>query len=190
MGQSQFFQWVLVGLVLMFNLSCENQSQQQADRLRENQSRQTITLDKNFKTVMGQTIYVPIYSYIYHGDDRQLYNLTATLSVRNTDLMHSIVVTAVRYHDSDGKLVKQYLDRPIQLSALAATDFVIDSSDTSGGLGASFIVEWIADQEVSQPIAEAILISTAFQQGISFVSPGRVIRNHTNRKPLSAVTGS
>lgn len=167
----------------MLNISCETQSQRQAERNRANPPRQVITLDKNFKAVMGQTIYIPVYSYIYYGDDRQLHNLTATLSIRNTDLKSPIVITSVRYNNAAGKLVKQYLDRPIQLSALASTDFVIDRSDTSGGLGANFIVEWIAEKEVSEPVTEAILISTAFQQGISFVSPGRVIGNQPNRKP-------
>jgi hypothetical protein len=44
-------------------------------------------------------------------------------------------------------------------------------------LGANFIVEWVASTEVSEPIVEAIMIGTDFQQGISFTSPGKVIKN-------------
>jgi hypothetical protein len=175
----RLFYWAVAVIILTSCTSRENQSQPQADRDRVNESQKVITLDENFKIVMGQTIYVPIYSYIYHGDNRQVYNLTATLSIRNTDLTNPIVVTSVRYNDSAGKLVRQYLDRPIQLSALASTNFVIDGSDTSGGLGASFIVEWVAQTEVSEPVVEAVLISSAFHQGISWISPGRAIESLT-----------
>lgn len=171
-----------LGFALILLTSCnsgENQSQLPTNRDEANSSQQEITLDKNFTIVMGQTIYVPIYSYIYHDNNRQVYDLTATLSIRNTDLTSPIVVTSVRYNDSGGKLVRYYLDRPIQLSALASTDFVIDRSDTNGDLGCNFIVEWVARTEVSEPIVEAVLIGSSFQQGISWISPGKVIKSRS-----------
>jgi hypothetical protein len=183
----RLFYWAIAVILITSCVSQNKSSPSQADRDPTDRSQQAIAVDENFKIVMGQTIYVPIYSYIYHGDGRQLYNLTATLSIRNTDLTNPIVVTSVRYNDSAGKLVKQYLDRPIQLSALASTDFVIDRSDTSGGLGASFIVEWVARTEVSEPIVEAVLIGSSGQQGISWLSLGRVIKSQTNPKPSASV---
>jgi hypothetical protein len=140
-------------------------------------SQKTVTLDKNFQIARGQTIYVPVYSHIYHHNQQQVFNLAATLSIRNTDLEKPIIITSVRYYDSDGKLVKKHLESPIQLDALASTDFFINKNDTSGGSGANFIVEWVASTEVSEPIVEAIMIGTDFQQGISFISPGKVIKN-------------
>lgn len=173
----------VAAIVLTSCTSQENSSQPIANIDRVNPSVKVVTLDKNFKVVMGQTIYVPIYSYIYHHDRKQTYNLTATLSIRNTDLTQPIVVTSVCYNDSSGKLVKQYLERPTQLAALASTNFVIDSSDNSGGIGANFIVEWVAQTEVSSPVVEAVLISSSLQQGISWVSPGKVIKSKNNRHP-------
>lgn len=143
-------------------------------------SPKVVTLDKNFQIVMGQTIYVPVYSHIYHDNRQQILNLAATLSIRNTDLTNPIIITAVRYYNSDGKLVKQYLQQPIQLDALASSDFYISRSDTSGGLGANFIVEWVAQKTVSEPIVEAVMIATEFQQGVSFVSSGKVIKSRKN----------
>lgn len=172
-------------IVLTSCTSQENRSQAVADIDQVNPSVKVVTLDKNFKVVMGQTIYVPIYSYIYHDDRKKTYNLTATLSIRNTDLTEPIVVTSVRYNNSSGKLVRQYLERPTQLAALASTNFVIDSTDTSGGIGANFIVEWVAQTEVSSPIVEAILIGSGYQQGISWVSPGKVIKSQNNRPETS-----
>ena len=141
-------------------------------------------------TVIGQTIYVPIYSYIYHYDRKETYNLTATLSIRNTDLTSPIVVTSVRYNNSAGLLVRKYLERPIQVAALASTHFVVDSSDTSGGLGANFIVEWVAQTEVSSPIVEAIMVGSSFQQGISWISPGKAIESKNNRSSETSLSGS
>ena len=40
------------------------------------------------RLVKGQTIYVPAYSHVYHGDRQQPFQLAVTLSVRNTDLAH------------------------------------------------------------------------------------------------------
>jgi hypothetical protein len=141
---------------------------------------QEITLDKNFKIAMGQTIYVPIYSHIYFDNRQTVFNLAATLSIRNTDLNNPIVIKSVRYYDTNGQFLKQYLERPQQLGPLASTDFIVERTDTSGGSGANFIVEWIAQKTVTEPIVEAVAIGTESTQGISFISPGKVIKNHNN----------
>jgi len=132
---------------------------------------------------MGQTIYVPVYSHIYYENQKEVLYLSATLSIRNTDLSNPIIITSVRYYNTEGKLIKQYLERPVELSPLASMDFIVERTDTSGGSGANFIVEWIAEKDVSKPVVEAVMISAASNQGISFVSPGRIIKNHGNRSP-------
>lgn len=143
-----------------------------------------VTLEQNFQPAMGQTIYVPIYSHIYYENRQKSFDLAATLSIRNTDLTKPMIVTAVRYYDTNGKLLRQYVEKPIQLDALASTDFVVDKNDTSGGSGANFIVEWVAETKISEPIVEAVMIGSALQQGISWISPGKVIKNQTNpQKP-------
>ena len=124
----------------------------------------------------GAVLYVPAYSHVYHGDRRRDVNLATTLSIRNTDAAGALRVTAVRYYDSAGTLVRAYVDRPVTLAPLASVDYVVDQSDTSGGSGASFIVEWRARAAVSAPVVEAVMISTQSQQGISFVTEGRVVR--------------
>ncbi|MBE9010709.1 DUF3124 domain-containing protein [Pseudanabaenaceae cyanobacterium LEGE 13415] len=136
----------------------------------------TVTVN-NAKVVEGQTVYVPIYSHIYMVEPGRRMDLTATLSVRNTDLSQPIIVTAVNYYDTNGKLVRKYLEKPIELNALAAADFVVAEADRSGGSGASFIVEWVAQRNVSNPAIEAVMINTGGNQGISFVSQGRVIKS-------------
>ena len=125
--------------------------------------------------VRGQVLYVPAYSHIFSGTASAKFNLTTTLSLRNTDLEHRITILAVQYYDSEGKLVRAYLTEPRQLGPLASTDFVVAEKDTTGGSGANFIVEWSAQEPVTSPVVEAVMISTTSSQGLSFVSPARVL---------------
>lgn len=125
--------------------------------------------------VTGQVVYVPAYSEIYTRGDGQTIDLAITLSVRNTDLEHPILVTVIRYYDTNGNLVKDYLERPVQLGPLASSHVIIDPTDDTGGVGANFIVEWGAEATVHEPVIEAVMINTASQQGLSLISPGRVI---------------
>ncbi|BAY28418.1 hypothetical protein NIES2107_02470 [Nostoc carneum NIES-2107] len=174
---------------LIFLVSCtspNNQAKSQSTTTSPQTSQQVVTLDKNFKIAMGQTIYVPIYSHIYHNDERKILDLAATLSIRNTDLNNPIIITSVRYYDSDGKLIKNYLDKHIQINALGSTDFFVNRTDTSGGSGANFIVEWVSSKIISEPIVEAVMIATEFQQGVSFVSQGKVIKNLRNSQVTSS----
>jgi hypothetical protein len=131
--------------------------------------------------VAGQSIYVPIYSHIYIRDKSRVINLAATLSIRNTDPQNPIRITSARYYDTHGALVKDYVSSPLLLRPMASTDFVVAEDDMSGGVGANFIVEWDAGVEVTAPVVEAVMISTASQQGISFVSAGRVIKDRAPR---------
>ncbi|MCK8603209.1 DUF3124 domain-containing protein [Desulfoferrobacter suflitae] len=128
------------------------------------------------KSHNGQTVYVPIYSFIYYGNKFKKIDLTATLSIRNTDLVHAIEILAVDYYNSDGKLIKEHVEKPIKLASLASTHFQVAESDLSGGLGASFVVQWKAEQKVSSPIVESVMIGAISAQGISFVCRGEVIR--------------
>jgi hypothetical protein len=126
------------------------------------------------KIVMGETVYVPIYSHIYVSNAGKRY-LAATLSIRNTDRKRPIVVTEVRYYDTDGKPVQTFLDSPHTLGPLASVDFVIDQVDKRGGAGANFIVSWVAGQSVTKPIIETVMAGITGTQGIAFVPPGKVI---------------
>lgn len=130
------------------------------------------------RPAIGQLIYVPAYSHIYYQDQERVINLNVTLSIRNTDGRHPIQLDAVHYYDSAGQFIRNYLEQPIQLNPMASTAFVVDEADSAGGVGANFIVAWRSEQQTTAPVVEAIMISTASTQGISFVSVGRVIENY------------
>lgn len=125
--------------------------------------------------VQGQTLYVPVYSEIFDSDTNRAFQLTVTLSLRNSDRQQPIVITALDYYNSGGDRIVTYLDAPIQLGPLASTEVVVDRTNVTGGVGANFIVAWQSAAPVSAPVIEAVMISTASQQGMSFVSPARVI---------------
>ena len=123
----------------------------------------------------GQSVYVPVYSHILFGDRAATFDLAATLSIRNADPVHSISVTAADYHDAGGRLVKKHIEKSIVLKPLASTEVFVPESDTSGGFGASFIVRWKSETPVVPPVIECLMIGVRSGQGISIVSPGRVI---------------
>lgn len=128
----------------------------------------------------GQTIYVPVYSHIYGGLRTRPLDLTATLSIRNTDLAEPLAVTSVRYYDSDGKLIRTYLKKDQRIGPLATTHFIVEESDTSGGSGAKFIVQWKAKKPMTPPLVECVMITIQAGLGISFVSHGNVIAEIRN----------
>jgi hypothetical protein len=164
-------------IICVFLLGCASKS---SDSAQTPAPESADILIQDLDIAVGQTIYVPAYSEIYFaGEDRTL-DLAVTLSIHNTDFEHPIIITSVRYYNTQGELVKEYLPQPRRLNPLASTDFFVGASEQSGGLGTNFIVEWVAEQPVYEPIVETIMLSTAAAQGISFTSPGRVIRQLNN----------
>lgn len=183
----KFYSYLFSLLLIILLASCtfgETSSQRQAASHQATPPQlKVVTLDDKSKIAMGETIYVPVYSHIYYENQNKLVDLSATLSIRNTDLSNPIIIASVRYYNTDGQLIKPYLEQPVELGSLASTDFVVARTDTSGGSGANFIVEWIATKNVSEPIMEAVMISAVSSQGISFVSPGRVIKTYGKNMP-------
>jgi hypothetical protein len=125
--------------------------------------------------VMGQLVFVPAYSEIFYGVASQRLGLTTTLAIHNTDLENPIIIRSVRYYDTDGNLVREYIEQPAQLNPMATIGFVIEASDTMGGWGTNFLVEWGAETPVHEPVIEAIMVSSRGTEGVSFVSLGRVV---------------
>lgn len=129
----------------------------------------------DFQAVAGQTVYVPVYSHVFTSNDARPFGLAVTLSVRNTDRVQPIILVSVKYHDRDGRLVRDALKKPLRIAPLASMDFFVEESDSTGGYSASYVLEWVAERPVSAPVAEAVMIGMASTQGISFVCPGRVV---------------
>ena len=88
----------------------------------------------------------------------------------------SILLKSVRYFDTGGNQIRSFINKPLRLGPLATREFLVERDDATGGSGANFLVEWVADKPVSEPIIESVMIDTSGQQGISFVRAGTVIK--------------
>jgi len=124
--------------------------------------------------VAGQIIYVPVYSHIYAKGGKP-FLLEATLSIRNSDPKEDITIGSVRYYDTNGKLIRDYLENPMLLKPMATAEFLVAQKEIEGGSGANFIVEWISDTKVNKPVIEAVMIGIEGQTSISFVRTGIAI---------------
>lgn len=131
--------------------------------------------DESTTLSKGQTIYVPAYSHIYSGDRERPFLLTVTLSIRNIDPKQTIKITTVDYYETQGNLLKHFMETPVTLKPLESIRYVIPEKDKTGGSGANFMVEWKSDKLVNPPIVESIMIGTQSQQGVSFTSRGQAI---------------
>ncbi len=125
--------------------------------------------------VTGQLVFVPAYSEIFYGEGDRVVALTITLAVHNTDPEHDLIVRSVKYFDTNGTLIREFIEQPVILRPMATTGFLINESDVSGGWGSNFLVDWGAEQPVHEPVVEAIMISVRGMDSLSFVSPGRVL---------------
>ena len=123
------------------------------------------------------TTYVPIYSDIYSQTKDVRFNLTASLSLRNTSFQHSLYIHDVDYYNSKGIKIKSFINSSIVLKPMQSVEYVIEEKDTSGGTGANFIINWGSNVINVKPIFEAVMISTNGQQGVSFTKRGISIRN-------------
>jgi hypothetical protein len=129
------------------------------------------------------TIYVPVYSTLYLGvaHSASTVDLGVTVSVRNVSALHPITLDWVRYYDSVGKQVRDYLDKASTLPPMGSVEFVIQRSDTVGGPGANFLVRWHAAASVDEPLVEAIMLGQSGNAGISFISRGRSLTSAVER---------
>ena len=119
-----------------------------------------------------QSVYVPVYSHAYYDGGRP-HLLETTLSIRNTDSTHRIYLRSVRYYDTQGKLIRTYVDRLIQLEPLQTVEFLVSQRETEGGSGANFIVDWFATEQVTEPLIEAVMIGVSGTRAFSFSREGR-----------------
>ena len=77
-----------------------NSTQQSTTKIPVNTEK--FTIDNNFKPIIGQTIYLPVYSHVYFLNKQRIYNLAANVSIHNTDLETPIIIKTVKYYDTKG----------------------------------------------------------------------------------------
>jgi len=128
----------------------------------------------------GDTLYLPIYSHIWHGDIGRDGKPTKTLmsvsvSIRNTDPSSAIRMISALYYDTDGKKLKEYVTKANTIGPMGTDELFIARSDDRGGSGANFVIVWSADAPVSPPIVEAVHANLPGGRSIVFTTSARRI---------------
>lgn len=130
----------------------------------------------------GQSLYLPIYSHLYHGDvhpktGKPSETLVSThVSIRNTDPKASFRITSARYYNTDGKLLREYLPQAQAVPPLGTYELYVPRSDSSGGSGANFIIEWTAERPINVPLVEALHADIREARTLIFVTTARPIQ--------------
>lgn len=116
-------------------------------------------------------VYVPIYSDIYNQtrDSRTL--LTATLSIRNTSIRDSLFIRKIDYYNTEGDLVRSYINQTIYLRPMESIDYVIEQQDKAGGSGANFLIDWYSRKPL-HPLFQAVMVGGLGSQAFSFTTEG------------------
>jgi len=111
---------------------------------------------------LGQTLYLPVYSEIWHGDrvidgkHPQKSLVSALISIRNTSLKTPIRIFSARYYSTEGKLLKEYLPKPAAIGAMGTSELFVERKESEGGSGANFIIQWDSAAPTNPPIVEAV----------------------------------
>ena len=129
----------------------------------------------------GQTLYLPIYSHVWHGDlkdrGRPLKSpFSALVSIRNTDLKNPIRVLSARYFDTGGKLLHEYLAAAKTIPPMGTYELYVERKESAGGSGANFVISWEAGTPTNLPVVEAVHADIQGNHTLSFVTTARPIR--------------
>lgn len=128
----------------------------------------------------GQTLYLPIYSHLWHGNvDRSgkadMAQLSALVSIRNTDPGKALRVISAKYYDTDGKLLREFLPAVRLVPPLGTLELLVERREAEGGSGANFIIRWQNDEALNPPLVEAVHADLYGLKPVSFITTARAI---------------
>lgn len=124
----------------------------------------------------GQTLYLPIYSHIWHGNRvvDQRYPLknpvSALVSIRNTSLKTPIRILTAKYYGTDGKLLKDYLAGPKAVAPMGTLELFVEKDESEGGSGANFMIQWEASTPTNPPLVQAVHADIKGHQTLTFIT--------------------
>lgn len=129
---------------------------------------------------VGQVLYLPIYSHVWHGELDNTGQPTKALvsisvSIRNTDPVKSIRISSAQYYDTDGKKLREYVTLPKTIGPMGTHEIFVPRSDDTGGSGANFVISWKSDTPVSPPVVEGLHANLSVGRSIAFTTWARPI---------------
>lgn len=158
---------LLSGLIF---IACDNRKEISSIN-QENWKNRIIDLP-HIDLLIAGTTYLPVYSQIYGRTEHITHDLTATISMRNTNRNDTIYIMTATYFNTEGHMIRSYFDEPIYLAPMETVEIIIDEIDQEGGTGANFLFDWKTETTACEPLFESVMISTSGQQGLSFTTRG------------------
>jgi hypothetical protein len=151
--------------MLMLIVGCNNSAEYSRAHY-PNHNYHFVSVDKkSFSSV--EQYYVPVYSSIYGHTGKNEFLLSATLSIRNIGFTDSLYISKIDYYDSEGKLLKKYLDSIVLLKPMASMEVVVASSEKEGGAGANFVVECLGNNSLNEPFIQTVMTTGDLRIGFS-----------------------
>jgi hypothetical protein len=124
----------------------------------------------------GGSFYVPAYSSVSMSQGKLRADFSVTLSVHNASETTPLVIKRIAFFDTAGKMVESYLKSPVALKPFSTIEAFVPATDVRGGTGANFVVDWAADGEIAEPVAEALMIGSVASGHYAFITQGRPIK--------------
>lgn len=159
-------------LFVLFLISCGSDKAVQEPEKINWSEREADMVDVDSSMIHGTT-YLSVYSQIYSQSEHNVRDLTVTVSMRNPDSENKVFLKKINSYNTEGHLVKNYIEKPVYILPMETLELVIEESDDDFGTGGNFLFDWTVAKNTNEPIFESIMISTAGQQGISFVTTGK-----------------
>lgn len=154
-------------LMMVLMLGCQQQAKFEVNE--ENWSKRAADIEKMDSLVYGKS-YLSVYSQMYSFTQKQKYNLTAMVSMRNVSEKDTIYLLRADYFNTHGANVRTYFDYPIFILPMETLEIVIDQADIEGGTGSNFLFEWKTPKNSPEPLFEGVMNSMQGTQGISFTT--------------------
>lgn len=159
----------LVLLVLVF-FSCQDKKKEARPHV-ENWTEREVTYALPDSLERGIS-YLSVYPQIYSESEKRIVNLTATISMRNTSTVDTLIIDKIDYYNTKGDCIRSYLQHSVYILPMETIQIIINHNDNIGGTGANVIFEWKKRTELADPLFEAVMISTYGQIGLAFITSG------------------
>lgn len=164
---------LIIFIVGILTLSCNTKKETSAINP-VNWKKRTVNHSLSDSLTHGTT-YLSVYSQIYDQSEHRTFDLTVTVSMRNTNMRDTIYIDKAEYFDTKGKSIRKYLNETIYIAPMETIEIVINEMDQEGGTGANFLFDWRSHSKLNEPLFEGVMISTSGQQGLSFTTTGKRI---------------
>jgi hypothetical protein len=169
--------YIIVLVFVGFTLNSCTKNKEVSSINPENWKKRTIGHSLSDSLTSGST-YLSVYSQIYGMTEHRTYDLTATISMRNTNRSDSVFLLKAEYFNTEGELIRTYIEKPVFLAPMETIEIVIDEVDQEGGTGANFMFDWKIQPGCNEPFFECVMISTSGQQGLSFTTQGVKVKSN------------